>query len=291
MRERAKSVLKGWKQVLKAQRAQWRAAWARRFLSYGRPELLTALRDLGVGTGSCVMLHSAFSSANGFRGTIPDLIDTFLEAVGPQGHLMMVSLPYRTASLDWLQSGRRFDVRRTPSMMGMVSEVFRRREGVLRSLHPTHPILVHGPRAEEIIAGHPECLHPCGPGTPFDWLLKLDGRSVFFNVPIDMFTFFHYLEHHVSPQLPFPLYTEEPFDAPVVDTEGRPRSVRTYAFARDAIRRRQPERLYDELRSRGLVTQVRVGASELLAVRVRDALACTNDLQRQGRLFYDMSPA
>ena len=89
------------------------------------------------------------------------------------------------ASLDWLESGRRFDVRRTPSMMGMVSESFRRREGVQRSLHPTHPVLVHGPEAARFIAAHPDCLHPCGPGTPFDELQKADGLVVFLNVGID----------------------------------------------------------------------------------------------------------
>ncbi|MFO1217452.1 MAG: AAC(3) family N-acetyltransferase [Burkholderiaceae bacterium] len=285
------TLLQTLKQAAKTQRSRWRVAWAQRFGAYGPPELLAALRRIGVRPGDCVMLHSAFSGANGFRGTIPELIDSFVEAVRPQGHLMMVSLPYRTASLDWLQSGRRFDVRRTPSMMGLVSETFRRRGDVLRSLHPTHPILVHGPRARQIVDAHPECLYPCGPGTPFEELLKLDGCSVFFNVPIDTFTFFHYLEHHVCSSLPFPLYTEQPFDSPVVDADGLVRIVRTYAFARDAIQRRRPERLYDELRARKLVRRARVGASELLAVRVRDALTCTDELLRRGKLFYDMPPA
>ena len=280
----------GWKPAIKARVAKLRAAWARRFRGYGTTELLGALRALGVRPGDTLMLHSAFSSHNGFRGSIGELIDTFLEAAGAEGHLMMVSLPYRSAALDWLESGRRFDVRRTPSMMGMVSEVFRRRVGVLRSLHPTHPILVHGPRAEALIAAHPGCLYPCGPDTPFDELLKADGRVLFFNVPIDMFTFFHFLEHRVSPTLPFPLYTETIYDAQVLDAEGQPRTVRTYAFAREAIQRRRPERLYDELRARGLVTRQRIGASELLSVRVRDAVACTDDLQREGRLFYEMGP-
>lgn len=236
------------------------------------------------------MLHSAFSPEHGFRGSINELIDTFAEAVGPQGHLLMVSLPYRSAALDWLQSGRRFDVRRTPSMMGMVSEVFRRRAGVVRSLHPTHPVLVQGPQAARFIAAHPDCLYPCGPATPFDELARADGRVLFFNVPIDMFTFFHYLEHQVSATLPFALYTDSPFDVPVVDASGRVRSVRTYAFAREAIRRRRPERLYDELRARGMVASQRIGATQLLAVRVQDAIACTQDLQQRGKLFYDMEP-
>lgn len=278
-----------WRKALKARLKEGRIAFNARFRSYGRPELLAALRRLGLREGDTVMLHAAFSREHGFRGNARDLADVFLEALGPRGHLLMPSLPTGGASLDWLESGRRFDVRRTPSMMGMVSESFRRREGVQRSLHPTHPILVHGPEAARFIAAHPDCLYPCGPGTPFDELQKADGRVVFFNVAIDSFTFFHWLEHMVHETLPFPLYTEQPFDAPVVDADGRARTVRTYAFARAAIARRRPWRLYDALFARGSVTRVKVGASELLSLRVRDAIDCTRELQRDGHLFYEMA--
>ena len=116
-------------------------------------------------------------------------------------------------------------------MMGLVSEYFRRRPDVVSSLHPTHPILVHGPDAEAIVAAHPACLHPCGPGTPFDRLLALDGKVLFFNVEFAVFTFFHYLEHLVSADLPFRLYTDEPSVVPVIDRHGnagrsRPTSIR-----------------------------------------------------------------
>ena len=281
---------RAWKLALKANLKQLRSSYAQTFQSYDRAQLLDALRALGLRQGHAVMLHSAFSRENGFQGSIGDLIDTFVEAVGPTGHLLMVSLPYRTASLDWLESGRRFDVRKTPSMMGMVSEVFRRRDGVQRSLHPTHPILVYGPQAQRFTAAHPDCRYPCGPGTPFEHLAIADGRAVFFDVPLDTFTFFHYLELLVHPALPFPLYTDEPFHAQVIDAEGNQRAVQTYAFARDAIRRRRPERLYNALRAGGMVASQRVGATRLLAVRVQDAIACTQALQRRGELFYDMTP-
>jgi aminoglycoside 3-N-acetyltransferase len=278
------------KAALKARLKQWRRTFGQRFKGYDRAKLSAALRALGVQPGDTIMLHSAFAPEHGFRGSVGDLIDTFVKAVGPEGHLMMVTLPYRNAAADWLEGGRRFDVRRTPSMMGMVSEVFRRRPGVVRSLHPTHPIAVLGPRARQIVAAHPDCIYPCGPDTPFDEVAKADGKVVFFNVPIDTFTFFHHLEHLVSPTLPFALYTERIYDAPVVDEDGTARIVRTHAFARDAIRRRRPERLYDALRAGGKVASQRVGASQLLCVRVKDALEITAELQRQGRLFYDMAP-
>jgi aminoglycoside 3-N-acetyltransferase len=172
----------------------------------------------------------------------------------------------------------------------LVSEVFRRRPGVLRSLHPTHPVLVLGPDAERFVAAHPDCPYPCGPGTPFDELARAGGKVGFLDVPIDTFTFFHNLEHRVSPGLPFALYTDKAFDAPVVDAEGRARTVRTYAFARDAIRRRRPERLYETLFASGVVRSARVGASRLLALDVADSIACTDRLQAEGRLFYDLGP-
>ena len=135
---RMRLAAKAW--LLAARRKAMRA-----FRSYDAAALLRAIRSLGIAPGDAVMLHSAFEPHHGFRGSIDELIDVFVEAVGPNGHLLMVSLPYRTSSIAYLRSGRRFDVRRTPSMMGMVSEIFRRRPNVRRSVHPTHPILVWGP--------------------------------------------------------------------------------------------------------------------------------------------------
>ncbi|MFM9884898.1 MAG: AAC(3) family N-acetyltransferase [Burkholderiales bacterium] len=235
------------------------------------------------------MLHSAFSRVHGYRGTAESLTNVFLDAVGPTGHLLMVSLPYRSASIDYIESGRTFDVRRTPSMMGMVSELFRRRSDVVRSLHPTHPILVRGPRAAWFVDEHPDCLYPCGPGTPFDRLVEMNGKALFFNVPFDNFTFFHYLEHVVSAFLPFPLYSNKPYTVSIVDHDGSSRAVKTFVFAAEAIRRRRFAILDAEMRRRGLIAKKRVGNSYILAVHVRDTIDCVREMQREGRFFYDLT--
>lgn len=261
----------------------------RAFRSYDAADLLQAIRKLGVAPGDAVMLHSAFEPHHGFRGTIDGLIDVFVEAIGPNGHLLMVSLPYRSSSLAYLQSGRRFDVRRTPSMMGMVSEIFRRRVGVLRSVHPTHPTLAFGPQAERFVAAHPLCRYPCGPGTPFDELARAGGKALFFNAAFDTFTFFHYLEHLVHEQLPFSLYTDAPLEVTVIDADGNSRNVTTYVFAENAIRRRRFERFELAMRERGAIRSCRVGNSRLLAVDLKDAIACAQDMLRAGRIFYELS--
>jgi aminoglycoside 3-N-acetyltransferase len=247
------------------------------------------LRALGVRPGDTIMVHSSFSDHHGFRGSVDDLIKVLIEAVGSEGNLMMVSLPYRSASSDYLARVKRFDVRKTPSMMGLVSEFFRRRSDVVRSLNPSHPILARGPKADWLIADHAACVYPCGPGTPFDKLAQLDGMAVFINVSLSTFTFFHYLEHLVGPNLPFRLYEDGLYQIPVVDEQGVTRIVPTYAFARGAIDRRRDYILHEALRERGVLEEQRIGNGHIAAVRVRAAVECVLEMARTGRYFYDMS--
>jgi aminoglycoside 3-N-acetyltransferase len=274
---------------LKAFHAAQKRLFIERFLSYGSPELESMLRAIGVKSGDTVMLHSAFGGSSGFRGSPKELTDAFLRSVGPSGNLLMVSLPYSSSTHEYLKKLKTFDVRQTPSRMGIISESFRRRTDVLRSFHPTHPVLAFGPQAEWIIADHDKCLYPCGPGSPFEKFSKLGGKVVFFNVPFATMTLFHYLEHLVEKTLPFPLYLNEDFDVPSIDSSGARKLVRTRVFSPEAVRLRRPFTLMKELDRLHLVKRKRLGNSRLTSVAAVDAIETTNQMSQAGKLFYDVS--
>ncbi len=274
---------------VKARLFEARRIVAKTLLSYDGVKLIAELRSLGVQSGDAVLLHSSFDEHHGFRGSVQQVTDVFLKCVGPAGHLLMVSLPYRSSSLLYLSKLKRFDVRKTPSMMGMLSELFRRRTGVLRSLSPTHPMLAYGPNAAWFVADHQACAYPCGPGSPFEKLATADAKAVFYNTTFDTYTFFHYLEHLVSSKMPFPLYTDAPFQAQVIDSSGQPSVVPTYAFSLEAIRRRRFEVLEKELRRRHAVRERRIGNGNLIVVRIRETVECVLDMSRQGIFFYDFT--
>jgi aminoglycoside 3-N-acetyltransferase len=282
-------VPKKYKSWLKARVFASRRILVKLLLAYDGQQLLKTLRALGVQLGDTVLLHSAFEEHHGFRGTVREATDVFLEAVGPGGNLMMVSLPYRSSSLAYLGQRKRFDVRKTPSMMGMLSELFRRRPEVLRSLSPTHPMLAHGPDAAWFVSGHECCPYPCGPGSPFEKLVAKDAKAVFYNTTFGTFTFFHYLEHLVSSEMPFSLYTEAPFHAPVVDASGAQSTVLTYPFAPEAMRRRKSDVLERELRQRQAFKECRLGNGSLLVVRIRETVECVRDMSQKGIYFYDLT--
>lgn len=260
----------------------------KQFLSYGPRELESMLRDLGVSSGDTVMLHSSFA-LSGFRGSPKELSDVFLRGVGPNGNLLMVSLPYSSSTYEYLKKKKTFDVRKTPSNMGMISESFRRRDGVLRSFHPTHPVLAFGPKAEWIVADREKCLYPCGPGSPFEKFSQLEGKVVFFNVPFTTLTLFHYLEHLIERTLPFPLYLSETFEVPSIDSAGKMAMIKTRVFSPEAVCRRRPLALMEELDREHLIRRKRVGNSRVMCVTAMDAIACTEQMARARKLFYDVS--
>jgi aminoglycoside 3-N-acetyltransferase len=260
------------------------------FLPYGPADLLQSLRSLGVQEGDTVLVHSSFKGSNGFVGSPDQVIDVFLEALGSAGNLMMVSLPYLSSTYEYLKSFVSFDVRRTPSQMGLISEIFRERKNVLRSLHPTHPILAYGPKAEWIVAGHENCPYPCGRGTPFDKLAQTEGKVLFFDVPFATLTFFHYLEDMIRDRLPFPLYHPEAFQVPVIDHEGRQITVTVYAFSPDVIRRRKSSEFESELQRAGLIKAARIGNTRLQCVEIKPVIELVKvKVERADLFFYDLS--
>jgi aminoglycoside 3-N-acetyltransferase len=59
------------------------------------------------------------------------------------------------------------DVLNEPTWAGTIAQTFRKRPGVVRSLHPTHSVTAFGARAEEMLANHHDVPGPCGQDTPF----------------------------------------------------------------------------------------------------------------------------
>ena len=97
--------------------------------------------------------------------------------------------------------------------MGVITEVFRHTPGVVRSINPAHPILAWGPAASWLIADHENTLYSCGKGSPFEKLVHIQAKALFFDVSLRSMTFFHYLEDLFQDTLPVKLYEEMPVES------------------------------------------------------------------------------
>ena len=257
--------------------------------SYDAEKLKSGLRKVGIVESDTLMVHVNFNPENGFRGTPLDLVKALAESVGEKGNLLMVSIPFRGAAYDYLAQGKGFNVKKTLSMMGLVTEMFRRREGTFRSLHPTHPVLARGKDARWLVADHDRCLYPCGRGSPFEKFHQLKGKILFFDVGFGAITFFHYVEDLLKERIPFPVYDERLFSVPVVDADGQSHLVQSYAFSKNV--RRMAEKLEAEMERQGKIRRGRVGNSRFRLVTVEDVVACFTAMVEAGNLPYELVPS
>ena len=255
--------------------------------SFSYLDLVQSLKSVGIEIGDALMVHSSFSPFNGFQGKPHDVIKAIKEVTGDkEGTILMPSLPYNGATYEYLSQIKVFDAKRTVSRMGLISEIFRRQKDVVRSLHPTHPILAYGKLAQWFIQNHESCLYGCGPGSPFDKLGQKNGKVLFFNTRF-CFTYIHYLEHLIKDELPFPLYTGENYRIKVIDDRGKELTVFTKAFSVETVKRRRANILFNKMSHAKMVKKQRIGMTNLMLVNVKDAMLCVKDMIRKGEFFYE----
>jgi aminoglycoside 3-N-acetyltransferase len=171
------------------------------------------LEALGVREGGVLLVHASLSSLGHVPGGPETVIRGLLEALGPDGTLLLPALSY-----DWVTPMYpSFDLRYTPSNVGMLPEYFRTREGSLRSLHPTHSVCATGPRARNLLGDHARDHTPVGPHSPFYKLKESGGQILMLGCGLRPNTSMHGVEELVEPPYLFgPEITYE-----LVDETGR----------------------------------------------------------------------
>ncbi len=104
-----------------------------------------AIRDCGVSEGDVIMVHCAWRSMYNYLGTPEDVIESLKRIVGKTGTILM---PCYGDRYDFL------DVQNTPSCAGVLSEVFRKMQGVSRSECTHFSVAGWGARADEMLGEH-----------------------------------------------------------------------------------------------------------------------------------------
>lgn len=145
---------------------------------YTAKELVEELVKLDMRPGSTVLVHCAMNNFYNYRGTVDELIDELLRALGPEGTLCMPAYPYDKDNPDVI-----FDVKSDKTAAGLLAETFRKRPGVKRSLNKLHSVCALGPKAEEITGEHHLSTTCFDEKSPFYKIAQLNGLSIALGLP------------------------------------------------------------------------------------------------------------
>jgi aminoglycoside N3'-acetyltransferase len=204
-----------------------------------------------------MLVHSSLSALGWFVSGASDVIDRLSEACDT---LVMPTHTYcypDTLGVD----GPIFDPTRTPSKVGLLTDLLWRRQGVCRSIHSTHSLAIQGDYRQDWCVGHYLQDSPCGEGTPYSYLVEAGASVLMLGVSFNSYTLFHTAE--------FAAHSEYAVEPNIVD---RLRLVDERGVVRVRLSRRQgrsPMRFAevgDLLESKGLVQRQQLGMGHLLFV-------------------------
>ena len=176
---------------------------------YTKQDLFAHLAALDIDPAGTLMVHISYKAV----GEVEDRGDAVLDALSDYMRPGLLVLPSHTWSIvnagPWNSGGEYnpvMDVLYTPSCVGVLTEMFRKRPGVYRSLHPTHSLAAKGADAEAFLAGEQRIETPCGMGGAYYRLWERGAQILLIGVSFIRNTFIHGIEewdgaaHTVSPE-------------------------------------------------------------------------------------------
>ncbi|MBN1347203.1 MAG: AAC(3) family N-acetyltransferase [Phycisphaerae bacterium] len=198
------------------------------------------LRDLGLGEGDIVLLHSSLSSFGMVEGGARAVVDAFLSVLGESGTLVVPTF----------------------GALGVVTEVVREDPRAVLSNHPIAGVAAIGAAAEEICKDHWRAETAHGEGTPYLRIAERGGYVCLAGVDQDRNTTLHTAEELLG--VPYMKDRTVTF----VTEEGEvTRSVRRFPGPhRDFI---GLDRLF---RQRGILRVGRIGSAVIRLMRSREMI-------------------
>jgi aminoglycoside 3-N-acetyltransferase len=273
--------------------------WARRGLREAQSEAMPLtqaeleadLRNLGIKAGRDLLIHSSMSKIGVVDGGAQTVIEALRSVAGPDATLVMPAYPMPSTMSQWMRDPAPFRVSESPSRMGILTEVFRKIPGVLRSAHPSHSVAALGPNAAAYTSDHHKVATPCGPGSPFLVHTERGGDIVCIGTGVGKITSYHVIEDHLE-DFPLPVYLGQPMSKTVIFPDGRNERIeilvgdaRLSPWRVDNFKPKEMEFLA-HLRTYGACTEGRIGDAASHLIDVTRFHAMMVDLAGRGITIY-----
>lgn len=256
---------------------------------FSATDLREHLESSGIDRARDIFIHGAFSRV-GVDGGPDTLIDVITDFMDPRVTILMPAYPMGGTALEWMASPEPFDVQNSPSKMGALTEVFRKRKGTLRSLHPSHSVCAAGPEAEFYIKDHHTSVFPCGEASPFARLAERNGQIICIGSDVGKVTAYHVAED-VNPNFPVQVRLPRPMTKMVLNN-GQSLSVETMvgdpALSPWRVDNFAPklEEFRGHMKEYGCLKVGRLGYAEMNVIEAKGFLDMLNKLAKTGTTIY-----
>ncbi|BCJ94046.1 hypothetical protein acsn021_16150 [Anaerocolumna cellulosilytica] len=187
---------------------------------FTKNDLIHAIKNMGICHTDTLLIHSSMKAIGEVEGGADTVLDAFMEYLS-EGLLLLPTHTWANMS----ETYNRFDSDKEPSCVGLLSNLFMKRPGVVRSLHPTHSMAAYGKDSKEYIKGEEAVTTPCAEGGCYDRLRARNGKILLLGVTHARNTFMHSVEEVLRVPERF---TEHPVRFEIVMPDGSIKESQVY---------------------------------------------------------------
>ena len=221
------------------------------------------LCEAGILPDDTLLIHSSMKKIGPVEGGADTVLDALMQYLGERGLLLFPTLSYHLNA-----KNPEFSVSSTPTIVGILPELFRQRPGVVRSAHPTHSIAGFGKDARSFLAGHEFFDTPCAPKSPWGRLMERNAKIAFIGTGIVCNTFLHGIEERAGvPNI----LTEEAAKLFVTLENGERIAVPSRSHRCDPEHSQFYGKMYDDFVAAGALRTARFGDAEMIVLQSRPA--------------------
>ncbi len=178
------------------------------------------LERMGMQPTDTLFVHASMKAIGEVDGGADTVLDAFMEYM-KDGLLVFPTHTWASMS----EKHRCYDPKVEPSCVGLLTNMFMKREGVLRSLHPTHSVAAYGEDAVSYIEGEQTRRTPCAPEGVYGRLKKRKAKILLLGVTHGRHTYMHCVEEMLKVPNRF---TKQPVSFQIVLPDGRIREQEVY---------------------------------------------------------------
>lgn len=249
---------------------------------YAKEQLVEQLKAMGIKEQDTLLVHSSMKSLGPVEGGADTLIDALMETVS-EGLLLLPTHTWKQMS----ETYSLFDPQTEPVCVGIVPEVFRKRPGVVRSLHPTHSMAAYGKDAQDYIKGEENRTTPCAPEGCWGRLKEKKAKILLVGVTHTRNTYIHSIEESFGiPER----FTEQPVRFQVKMPDGSLKEVDMYRHFNK--KEEHISETYDKMlegyEKTGAAKKVRLGDADCILCDAEKLFEVTGRiLQKEKNCFID----
>jgi aminoglycoside 3-N-acetyltransferase len=235
-----------------------------------------------------LMVHSSLNNMKPMYTDGPlDFVRMLISFCGPARTLAMPAFYFGDQSLGGayatFKHQPRFDLRRTPSQMGLATELLRRSKGARQSRHPVYRVAALGPLAEALTHGHEVAGSPCGRGTPFDFMANHETWIIGIGKPFEVLTQVHHAEDVMGEEFPVPGEMSSGLSMTLVDG----REEIPFNLVQRRLRWRRNMWKLRDIMGPGMLREWTFHHVPMFATRAGDVTAALVEAARRGVTLYE----